>query len=88
MGVRPKVSALVNGLHSKAWACYGACDSYIVSTTGGRQGCKLGGIVFNAAYALALRVLHDRLADANIVLRLKYRRGPFWANEFTHQNPC
>ena len=87
-GVSPKVSALVNGLHSKAWASYGECDSYIVSTTGGRQGCKLGGIVFNEAYALALRVLYDRLADANIVLRLKYSKGPFWASQFSHQNPC
>ena len=55
-GVDPKLSALVNGLHSKAWARYGECDSYIVSSKGGRQGCKLGGMVFNAAYALALKV--------------------------------
>jgi len=39
--VDQKVSSPISGLHSKAWATYGECPSYIVSTIGGTQGCKL-----------------------------------------------
>lgn len=82
-GLDPKLSSLVCGLHSRAWASYGECGTYIVSTTGGRQGCLLGAMVFNAAYALALRALHARLLEANIVLKVWSCNGPFWYPDWT-----
>ena len=38
----------------------------------------MGGMVFNAAYALAVRVLHARLLESNIVLRVRSCTSPFW----------
>ena len=79
--VDKKVTALICGLHSKAWASYGESTSYIVTSTGGRQGCKLGAIIFNAAYSLALSVLHARLRAASITLRLRRYDAPFWSQD-------
>jgi hypothetical protein len=77
-GVEEKVIALISGLHSKAWCKYADSDQCIVSTTGGRQGCQLGGLMFNSSYAITLQMLHDRLGKRGVVLRLIYREGPFW----------
>ena len=77
-GVDPKVTRLVNSLHARCWATDSGADSFIVSAFGGRQGCKLGAIIFNAAYSLALKVLHARLRAAGIVFRVQCEAGAFW----------
>ena len=80
-GVPADLSALICSLHYCAWACYGTHSEVFAPGSGGRQGCTLGGMIFNCAYTLALRVIHRRLKDAGIILRLNFHRGPFWASE-------
>ena len=71
---------MINALHSRSWAKYGDSPSVVMSQTGGRQGCKLGSILFNATYSLALGEVHARLREAGILLRLECHRAPFWGN--------
>ena len=80
--VDPKVEALVRGLHSKAWFRVGDNASVVVTSTGGRQGCKLGGIIFNSVYEQALERVRTRLKEAGVVLVLKAAdQEPFWSPE-------
>ena len=44
-----KVKHLVSMLHSGSWMRYGSSEEVVV--TRGRQGCKLGGVVFGSVYA-------------------------------------
>jgi hypothetical protein len=81
LNVDEKVQSLLNGLHSHAWFKYGNLESMIVSTKGGRQGCKLGGIIFNGIYERALAVVRGKLKDAGTILVLKLADGtPFWSS--------
>jgi hypothetical protein len=70
MGVDAKVVQLIRSLHSFAWFNIDGLESFIVSRSGGRQGCKLGSIVFNIAYALALSRLRSALVGMGLVLRI------------------
>ena len=80
--VDPKVEALVRGLHTKAWFRVGDNESVVVTSTGGRQGCKLGGIIFNSVYEQALEQVRQRLRSAGVVLVLKVAGSePFWASD-------
>ena len=78
MHIDAKVTSLVRELHTKSWFQYQGCNTYVATMTGGRQGCKLGGIVFNSAYALVLIALRSKLTSSGITLRVKRRDGPFW----------
>eukprot|EP00973_Karenia_brevis_P082262 11404024-Karenia_brevis.AAC.1 len=79
MGVDKKVAALVNCLHATCWSMYGDLSSCITSVTGGRQGCKLGGDIFNLAYGQAMAVARKRLQHEGIVFNAKfYHDTPFW----------
>ena len=77
-GVPDDLSALINALHSSSWASYSTNPAVFVPGTGGRQGCTLGGVIFNCAYALALRVVQRKLSSEGIVLRLRCKHTPFW----------
>jgi len=84
-GVDPKLKALACGLHTGAWAACGECTSYIVSTTGSRQGCKLGALVLNVAFSFALKILHQRLLESGIVLKLRFNTSRrFWCSGNEH----
>ena len=63
----------------KTGAKYADVDERVVSETGGRQGCQLGCILFNSSYALALKILHDRLRERGVMLRLPCAAGPCWS---------
>jgi hypothetical protein len=78
MGIDPRVTALVRELHCMAWFQYQGCADYVYTMTGGRQGCKLGGIVFNSAYALVLIALRSRLKSQGITFKLRRRTSAFW----------
>ena len=78
-GVCPKCEALLCSLHSKSTARYGDHEEVIVTSAGGRQGCKVGSVIFNTTYAVAIPELQKRLCDPRVVLRLSLREGPFWA---------
>ena len=78
-GVSEKTINLINALHSGAWFQYGECKDYVLTTLGGRQGCKLGGLVFNGVYAIPLRMLEDELKEQGIALRVRRSRDIFSA---------
>ena len=75
-----KVAELIKSLHTGAWFSIEGCDLAVVSKTGGRQGCRLGAIIFNLAYAVGLHRVRTILCKAGITLKVKCRDGkPFWA---------
>ena len=69
-GVRHNTMLLARDMHDGAWMKVRGGTRHITSTTGGRQGCKLGATMFNSGYAIALDMLHWRLAQENIVLKV------------------
>ena len=75
--VDPGAADLVRCLHHGAWIQIRNGTKYIRSLTGGRQGCKLGATVFNAGYTVPLGMLYRRLADANVILRLRMPDGVY-----------
>ena len=81
-GVDRGTRDIINEAHSMSWSRYGTSDTVIVQKRGGRQGCKLGALVFNSAYALALRVVQRMLAREGITLRLPSVQGPFWHESY------
>ena len=53
---------------------------YVVSVSGGRQECKLGALIFNMIYSLALKRLRRALAPHKVVLRIvQVGDNPFWS---------
>ena len=81
MGINPKAASLVRELHTKSWSQYQGCDTFVYTKTGGRQGCKLGGVVFNNAYALALIALQELLKAEGVTASIRRKTGPFWATD-------
>eukprot|EP00973_Karenia_brevis_P045981 6368301-Karenia_brevis.AAC.1 len=71
---------MIKSLHTGAWFRIGGLDSVIVSKSGGRQGCKLGAIIFNTVYAVALRRVKAKLREAGVVFVIKLKgTSAFWA---------
>jgi hypothetical protein len=87
-GVSKEVTEMMNGLHTKAWCSYAESKSFVVTYTGGRQGCKLGGYVFGSAFALALNMLYEQLRAEGILLRLRRTSGAFWGDEANDDDEC
>ena len=79
-GADGTVVELIASLHSGSWFQLPNDEKYIVTMAGGRQGCKLGALVFNAIYSVALARVRAELSNYNIMLYVK-RCGPrpFWA---------
>ena len=71
LGCDDKVLRLMNALHTKAWACYGDLPSVIISRRGGRQGCILGGTIFNGVYSVAMKEVRLRLREKGIAFNAK-----------------
>ncbi|CAE8732350.1 unnamed protein product [Polarella glacialis] len=87
LGVDPKVAALVNSLHSNSWFRYSDLPTVIVARKGGRQGCKLGAIIFNMVYARALLMLRDQLRERGVLLVLRFKPcGPIWQDDSSTQD--
>jgi len=87
-GVSPHVLEMVRSLHTGAWFRVGSLDSVIVSKLGGRQGCKLGSIVFNVVYAVALNRLRTWMREAGVILVVKVNgSSPFWASDAASAPP-
>eukprot|EP00973_Karenia_brevis_P016865 2311581-Karenia_brevis.AAC.1 len=82
MGVDPKVVEIINSLHTGSWFALKGSQRFLVSRAGGRQGCKLGAIMFNIIYAAALNKVRAKLAEAGIGLHMKRRVGDaFWSSD-------
>eukprot|EP00973_Karenia_brevis_P000916 126221-Karenia_brevis.AAC.1 len=62
-GVDPLVAELLCQLHQGTWLQYGSLETVIHTLRGGRQGCKVGGSVFNACYSIAIKWLRKDLVD-------------------------
>ena len=75
MGVMPNVIATVNSLHTSTFFKVPGNSSLLVTAAGGRQGCKLGALVFNLVYSVALRTLRRKLESAGIILRVSVQRS-------------
>ena len=76
----PVVVALIASLHDGSWFQLPNDPQYIISVAGGRQGCKLGALVFNAIYSIALARIRAELAEFdNITLAVRSTtQSPFW----------
>ena len=73
-GVSPKVERIINSLHTRAWSRYGNLESVVQSVVGGRQGCKLGGLVFAATHGRVMKEVRSRMRESNIVLKLFHKQ--------------
>jgi len=83
-GMNEKALRMINALHTKSWAVYGSLKSIIVGYRGGRQGCKLGGVIFGAIYAVAMRQVRSKLREKNMSVIFKFPSGtPFWVFDDT-----
>ena len=70
---------IVRSLHTNSWFKVGGSSKVIVGNRGARQGCKLGGLIFNLIYAKALKSLRVKLDRVRLMLRLPYHSHvPFW----------
>ena len=81
-GIDPKVIALVAALHTGSWFTYAECRHVIAAARGGRQGCKLGSIVFNAGYTPPLLALAEEMKARGVTMRASSSDGagdPFWS---------
>ena len=79
LGLDKKAAELIKSLHTGAWMQTSGRDGHIVSTTGGRQGCKLGAVVFNLAYAVALVKVKEAVATTGATLVISnLARDTFW----------
>ena len=72
-GVSPKVERIINSLHTRAWSRYGNLESVVQSVVGGRQGCKLGGLVFAATHGRVMKEVRSRMSESDIVLKLFHK---------------
>ena len=63
-----EVKELIKSLHTNAWFAVNGTSHVVVTSTGGRQGCKHGGTVFCAAYEEAFARVHSRLRERGIAL--------------------
>jgi hypothetical protein len=85
MGLSKKVAALMNALHTRCWMRIGKRESVVTTFTGGRQGCKLGGSIFNLVYGRMLEEARNELSLSGIVLKLPCSLElPFWSREPDH----
>ena len=78
------VIKLASSLHDGSWfdiESDAGQSTPIRTSRGGRQGCRLGAVVFNYIYAKALRETRQMLRDAGIILELPHRVGDaFWVS--------
>lgn len=65
-----KASRLVNALHTKSWFQYGDNAGAVATYLGGRQGYKLGFLIFNALYALAIISFKENLKNLGLMARV------------------
>jgi len=74
---------MLNSLHDGSWFSIGELDSVIEYGLGGRQGCKVGTTIFNAAYDVPLQLLRTTLHSRGIALALHESPEAFYTAEDT-----
>ena len=78
-GVDGKVAKLIPAIHTHSWMKHECAKEVVVTTRGGRQGCKIGGVIFGAVYAQALKDLRCDLRHLGLMRSESTVLGqPFW----------
>ena len=72
LDVDQKVSRLVTSLHTGTWMRYGNLTTSILTVKGSRQGCRLGGIIFNFIYSRVLFRIRHRLKAAGVIVKVQH----------------
>ena len=72
LGVDKKAFALCKSLYTGSWATKDGCNELFVSRSGGRQGCRLGAVIFNLIYAVALHHTRTELALLGITMTIHF----------------
>ena len=70
VGASPTAIDLLRSLHSGAWFQIGMGSNPVVTQRGGRQGCKLGPLVFNCGYELPLACVRRKLQVSGLGMQL------------------
>ena len=79
-GCAPGAIDMLRSLHSGAWFNIDGCSQPVVTRRGGRQGCKLGPVVFNTGYELPLARIRNALASHGLAMRVSKRAAMLpWA---------
>ena len=74
-----KVAKLISAIHTHSWMQHECAKEVVVTTRGGRQVCKIGGAIFAAVYAQALKDLRRDLRDLGLMSSEPAALGhPFW----------
>ena len=71
---------ILNSLHCSSWFIVGDRTSRIITALGGRQGCKFGGVIFNAVYEDSLAIVRTQAEEKGLILQLPLWDAPFWIN--------
>ena len=79
---------LINGIHNKSWFSVASLDTKITTAIGGRQGCKLGCVIFNSVYEGALAVLRCKAEKLALVSSLDLFASRFWMPRSEHDQPA
>ena len=66
-GVDGKVAKLIFAIHTHSWMKHECAKQVVVTTRGGRQGCKIGGVIFGAVFAQALKDLRCDLRRSGLI---------------------
>ena len=74
-GVPELARELLTSMHTGSWFQVGTSNDLLNVARGGRQGCKFGGVIFNLAYAKALRRFVANAEAEDIPMRLKGAPG-------------
>ena len=74
------ITKAITSLHTLVWAKDNGCNQAIVSKTGGRQGCVLGGLLFNVAYNPAMKSISQQLDNAGLTMHTETRSKPLWSS--------
>ena len=60
-GVDGKVAKLISAIHTHSWMKHECAKEVVVTTRGGRQGCKIGGVIFRGSVRSGVEGLETRL---------------------------
>ena len=78
LGVCSEASSMARSLHTGAWFMLPGDTEVLVSRCGGRQGCKLGALLFNMIYSVALRRVARSLIGEGIALHVPTAGMALW----------
>eukprot|EP00973_Karenia_brevis_P008750 1182658-Karenia_brevis.AAC.1 len=93
MGADREVIEMIQSIHENSWFEIRDGFAYLTTAKGGRQGCKLGALVFNLLYAAALDALRCACKSEGVTLKIKVlEKGCLWQKRVRevkdNEEPC